>query len=812
MAFLVDYALTSAQAAAAGTAANMPPHQTNDILVAFATMNAGALTTASTGWAAISNNATNTANTSSFTWKRATSSAETFTFTTADDYSLIIVCVRGVDTTTALDVAAVHNGLTATTTAPVSPGLTTSANGANAFILYFMGLSGVANAVHSPPGVHHIVSFDNGGTNDTNSATCAAAAWYIERNANTAVPTPTWTASVAGTQTRLTIALRNATNGRIPAYIDDVASPANRLVLGTHIGTNVNDVSFAALSPTTAINSKTLNNVAAALQADLGINPFSSGTAIAAAVVPATQLSGYQVNFTNPTTRDLSTGLVMGSLIGATPKMGTFGMGSVSEGGYVVRIGSAAGNWVAYQVAARDSVPTLEDRSVWAIEAGYTGTSYGTPGAAVTTTSISFLQFLQNSPQTGFNSHAILSEVYQVFTLVVAGGDATNPVDSNGLAEVGRSFRLPVIQKLGAAGLLSYAPIKIGGGDRVNFQINAGSLQFPRRYDAAGTKEIAFHASNNKVGIIYDGRAGDVIKHTGSTVSSPTPFYWIIAATASSSATWDFSGMTIVGSGDVELRPVTTFDDMTFTRCSLIDASGCTVTNGTFTETVANSLVVTSGTSIRNSSFNTTTIAAGSGLVSINLTTGVPFERGATDPNSGCTFTGSSTSGHAIVITQAGTYAFSNMTFTGYGGTPGDNLDDDSGSTSAAVYNNSGGAVIIQVSGGNQPSVRNSLNSTTDVQSSAQVIISGLVADSEVRAYTGTNPATAVEIAGTESSTGTTFTFTQSVSGVAGYIQIFHVEYQPIFLSYTYLGVNDTITVQQIKDRQYARGSTFTPA
>lgn len=802
MAYVVDYALTSAAAAAASTAANMPPHQTNDILVMFVTMNAGALTTTSTGWAAISTNNTNTANTSSFTWKRATSSAETFTFSTADDYSMVIISIRDVDTTTALDVAAVHDGLTATTTAPVSPGLTTSANGANSLILYFMGLSGVANAVHSPPGVHHIISFDNGGTNDTNSATCAAAAWYIERNANTAVPTPTWTASVTGTQTRLTIALRNATNGRIPAYIDDVSTPANRLVLGTHIGTNVNNVSFAALSPTTAINGKTLNSVAAALQADLGINPFSSGTAIAAAVVPITQLSGYQVNFTNPTTRDLSTGLVMGSAIGATPKMGTYGMGSVSEGGYVVRIGSAAGAWVAYQVGARDSVPTLEERSVWAIEAGYTGTSYGTPGTTVTTNSISFLQFLQNSPQTGFNSHAILSEVYQVLTLVVAGGDATYPVDSEGLASVGKSFRLPVIKRLGA-GLLSYAPIKIGGGDRVNFQISAGSLQFPKRYDAT-TKEISFHASDNKVGIIYDGRAGDVIKHTNSTVSSQTPFYWIIAATASSSATWDFSGMSIVGSGDVELRPVTTFIDMNFTKCSLIDTSGCTLTGCAFTQTVANSLTMSSTTSITNASFDTSTIAAGSGLTTVTLATRTA---GGALPISDSTFTGTSTSGHAIIITEAGTYSFSGLTFTGYGGTPGDNNTASSGSTSAAVYNNSGGVVIIQVSGGTQPSVRNGAGATTDVQASADVIIDGLVAGSEVRAYTGTDPATAVEIAGTENSTGTSFTFTQSSAGIQGYIHIFHLEYQPIFRSLTYSGSNQTITVQQIKDRQFDAGS-----
>ena len=52
-------------------------------------------------------------------------------------------------------------------------------------------------------------------------------------------------------------------------------------------------------------------------------------------------------------------------------------------------------------------------------------------------------------------------------------------------------------------------------------------------------------------------------------------------------------------------------------------------------------------------------------------------------------------SGHALEITETGTYAVSGLTFQGYQGTPGSNGTPASGDPEAAVYNNSGGAVVF---------------------------------------------------------------------------------------------------------------------
>lgn len=88
-------------------------------------------------------------------------------------------------------------------------------------------------------------------------------------------------------------------------------------------------------------------------------------------------------------------------------------------------------------------------------------------------------------------------------------------------------------------------------------------------------------------------------------------------------------------------------------------------------------------------------------------------------------------SGHAIEITTTGTHNFDTLTFDGFGGTAGSNLVASSGANDAAVYNNSGGAVTINVSGGDSPSVRNAAASTTTVNNTVALTVSGLPTGAE---------------------------------------------------------------------------------
>ena len=86
--------------------------------------------------------------------------------------------------------------------------------------------------------------------------------------------------------------------------------------------------------------------------------------------------------------------------------------------------------------------------------------------------------------------------------------------------------------------------------------------------------------------------------------------------------------------------------------------------------------------------------------------------------------------------------------------------------------------------------------------SSNTITLTGLKSNSEIRAFLGTNPATAIEIAGVENS-GTSFTFDQTYAGQDGYIVILALEYQVLKIPITYQAQDVSIPIQQQVDRQY---------
>jgi len=82
--------------------------------------------------------------------------------------------------------------------------------------------------------------------------------------------------------------------------------------------------------------------------------------------------------------------------------------------------------------------------------------------------------------------------------------------------------------------------------------------------------------------------------------------------------------------------------------------------------------------------------------------------------------------------------------------------------------------------------------------------LTGLVAGSEVRAYQGTDPSTAVLLGGVETS-GTSFVldYEEAVGGTAGYIVVFALGYQAITIPLTYPSLDSSIPIQQVIDRVY---------
>jgi len=155
--------------------------------------------------------------------------------------------------------------------------------------------------------------------------------------------------------------------------------------------------------------------------------------------------------------------------------------------------------------------------------------------------------------------------------------------------------------------------------------------------------------------------------------------------------------------------------------------------------------------------------------------------------------------GHAIYITAAGTYDFTNFSYSGYASTDGTTGNE-------VVYNNSGGEVTINVVGGETPTVRDAAGSNTTVVSTVSVTLTGMKDNSEVRIY---EAGTTTEIAGIENATaGTTddrsFSFNITPNTVID-IKVFNINwiFDTIF-SFTVPSTNSDIPIAQRIDRVYS--------
>ncbi len=420
---------------------------------------------------------------------------------------------------------------------------------------------------------------------------------------------------------------------------------------------------------------------AGAAVADAGFNPY----AYAVNSTPATSTTaptGFEVGF--PTTaHDMTTGWVIGGFHASTNKMAGFNQGSIAQGGTFLTIGQGASNYRTYQVMGRNNQDGYgKDFAIISVQANQTQTAFGSSTTQPTISTIDKLLITHR----GHNATgAFYYTDWHLFKrLILAGGDTNYPVDSQGVSDIARFCRIPVVKKLGAAELTAYVPIQVGGGDAINFQIDAGAFQFPRIYDRT-KKEINYHGADGAIGISYAGKSGDVIKHTNSVVTSASPYYWEINAAATSAATWDFTGLTVV-KANVTLRPVVTFENMTFSNCAYIDTTGSTVQNCKF----GNSLV-------------RATSPANAALVSLSA------------------FTKTSGTQHGMEITgTAANFTLNGVTFTGYAGTNGSTGNE-------AIYVNiASGSVTINITGGGStPSIRTA-GATVTVQNAVTVTVTVL--------------------------------------------------------------------------------------
>lgn len=692
MAYLVDVAQTGSTAGGTGYAVNLPTHQADDYLVLLGSIDSGTLAiSASSGAWSTFPTTTVTSGAITYAWfRRCTTSAETLNMTSADATAIQVLCFREVDTTTPFDgVTVLYNAVAGATSTPV--GQTVTTNTANALIVTMVAQEGTNPVVVTDPGAMSAQMSDSSGTTATLSAQVSAG-WYIQRTAG-ASPVIPFRSNVSGIYVRLTFALRASAGARVPAYIDDVSSPATVIHNGSYSAT-INGVSHTINGVTAAIAGKTVTLAAAALLADSGLDPYLGILTSATAQTAVGALTGPEI--TSTVAINATGKLIAGASMAANWKQAMFGVGSLAQGGVVVRLGSGAAAttaWNAYQVSAKDAAAPTSIPAVFVIEPGYAATAYANGSTNCDGTAVKYIQILRNAPL--FTSQVGLTECYLIDKQIIAGGDAAFPIGLDGMAAVGKSFRLPLIQKAGPSSVVCFASVQIGGGDAVNFQVDSGVFQFPKRASAAA-KDVQYHASDNRVGLYLAGKSGDVVKITNSLITSPNPA--VFDVTGNVAGTWDLSNNTFIGM-TVTLRPVTTYSGEVFNNCSTVTTTGSTISDSTF---------INSPISVSS--------PANASLIS------------------NCSITKSSGTNHGITITgTAANITLSGLTFTGYAGSNGSTGNE-------AIYVNiATGTVNITISGGNSPSIRTA-GATVNVISGATVTFTGLPTGCDIVILTaGTN-------------------------------------------------------------------------
>lgn len=359
-------------------------------------------------------------------------------------------------------------------------------------------------------------------------------------------------------------------------------------------------------------------------------------------------------------------------------------IGTKDDGGFQFGIHDiSTGDTISWCVGALETTDTFAtDTQIAVIQPGQSADSSWKKTASLPSISNVPNYFFAAYSGIGINRTSLMSRViYIPSTIQFAGGGASYPITWDRLLEIAYFYDFPIIN---VSSGVAIAPIQFGGGRKIHLDISQFSLSFP----AQATKTNRFtksHVDEGYLGVVIDGRAGDVVRMTSGSITGRSKIRFEMLATCSASATYNFRGLTVINA-NVTMRPVMTFAGMQFINCTTFaqnqtDFSGCSFTGST---------------------------------ISCDKLSG--FED--------CAF--ACASEHALVLgpSQIGTHTFYGNTFTGYGA---------DGTTTAAIYNNSGGAVTIQLSAGDVvPTVRNGAGATTNVVLSAAYTISGLVAGSRL--------------------------------------------------------------------------------
>lgn len=758
--------------AAAATSITVPmcDYAQNDLLVAFVINDQASTYTTPSGWSVVPNfPSVNTVQSNSY-YKIAGASEGDFsiTGTTSDTQCACVIAIRDIDTSNPFGNAAVTSVTTHTATSRFAcPSITT--NRADSLILYFASAGG--SSTSAPPlGVAVL----EGKVNELNiidgTGEGMGVGWSFQR-ATGATPSDIYVVNPAfatygvGSVATLQIAAPSGGATVIPPYL--AADTSQFLEHGSGTAAFDGNTGMAATADTAGFgtsitvngSARTIGDATVAAVADVGINSFHSLSGLTNAA--SAYMSGAQV-LLGSTRYNLGDSNILAHLRASTPANNQRLSPVVGYRGCWMGLRSgttASTNYKIWQVHGADA--PFAPGSVVPVIVNPANADYIASAGTLSNSDVRNVGFWVGGLG-ALTAQVGVGMVWKMGTTTVAGGNAAEPVGIDGIVRVAADGkeRLSSIRQ-GANQMLCLQALQFGDGgtNAIYLKLDSTAIEFPKRRTVA-QKTVYYNGTDDSVGLTYYAGASDTIKHISSVISSANKYHWRIHASSSASASYDFSGLSIIGAGDVQLRAVTTFTGMSFTNCP----------------TITQNSAVLSGCAFKDSK-----------VISAAL--------GDLDNLSDCTFTSSGT-GHALEVGgSASTITFSGNTFTGYAASNGSTGNE-------AIYVNiASGTVTLNISGGSTPSIRTA-GATVVVNNSVTLTLTGLVSGSDIviRTHGTTTMRAQVDAHG---STSYGFTYSYAASDYVD-IEVYQPGYIP-WSSWNYLlsSSNASLPVAQVADPSY---------
>ena len=760
---------TAYTASATTISVPMCDYAENDLLLIFCAHDAAVTYTTPSGWSVVSGFPSQNTVTSTCFWKIATASESDVTITnsSADTNVAAMVSIRDIDTANPFGSPVVTSVTTHTATGRVTlPTITT--NRADSLVLLFCSAGG--SSTSAPPlgvGVvegsktQQLLIVD--GTSEGLSV-----GWLFQRAAGLTPAAyainPAYATYGVGSMAAIQVCAPSGGATVIPPYM--AADDSVLLDHGSGTAAFDSNTGMAATADTnfgTTITAngaaRTVGDATVAAVADVGINSYHSLNGLTNAA--SAYMSGANVVLA-ASRYNIGTANVLAHLRASTP----------ANNQRLAPVAGGRGCWMGL----RSGATTGTNYKIWQVHGSDAPFA---PGSVVpviinagNTDNIASAGTLSNSDvrNIGFwvgglgalTNQIGVGMVWKMGTTTVCGGNAAEPVDISGIVKVAADGkeRLSSI-KQGANQMLCLQALQFGDGgtNSTYLLLDSTAIEFPKRR-AVSQKTVYYNGIDDSVGLTYYAGASDTIKHVSSVISSANKYHWRIHASSSAAATYDFSGLSIIGAGDVQLRAVTTFTGMSFTNCPTITQNSAVIDGCSF---------------------------VASKITSATL--------GDLDNISNCAFTSAGT-GHAIEVGgSASTITLSGNTFTGYASSNGSTGNE------AIFVNIASGTVTINIGGGgNTPSIRTA-GATVNVVSGATVTFTGLPTGTDIVILTA-GTSTILQQIDAHGSTSYGWGYQGTPTIDVGFIK---PGYVPLYIRGLALGTTDSsIPVAMTADRNYA--------